>query len=206
MRQLPLFVALVLASPSLAQESGDAGAAIVDGGAADDGGREVLDGGAAQATTAKPPAPPPRAVHPRSRLLRAHEALGIVTLVALAAANVVGSLDYYDKYSAEGNDTGQFSPAHIGLAAGATAAFASAGILSLVEPRTAVTPRRRTAARAHRWSMAFAAGGFAVSLALGPISEASDGKLFQRGLAITHLVVGWATFGLVAAGVLAELY
>ena len=56
-------------------------------------------------------------------MLQWHQALGFITLAALAVTDVIGTLSYYDKYTASGTDTGQFTTAHEGLAISTTISF-----------------------------------------------------------------------------------
>ena len=72
-----------------------------------------------------------RKVHLRRALLKWHVALGFVTLAALAATDIIGTLNYYDKYNSNGTDTGQYSTYHEGLGIGTTALFGVTGILAL---------------------------------------------------------------------------
>jgi hypothetical protein len=140
------------------------------------------------------------------RLMPWHRALGLVTLAMLLASNILGSLDYYDKYDARGTDTGQFTGWHEGLSIGATAAFAATGALALAAPNPQRRPLKLDATLVHKLALALAAVGFVAELVLGPISSASDGKLFQRDLAVSHLVIGWTTLGFTSAGVLSFVF
>jgi hypothetical protein len=136
------------------------------------------------------------------RLMPWHRALGLATLALLTVGNILGSLAYYDKYDARGSDNGRLAPWHEGVSLGATAAFAATGVVALLGRNP--YPERLSLDRAgvHKLAMALAALGFVVELVLGPISSASDGKLYQRGLAVGHVVTGWVTLGFMSAGVL----
>lgn len=147
-----------------------------------------------------------RKVKLRRRLLTWHQALGFVTLAALAVTDIIGTLDYHDKYSAGGSDNGQLLPWHEGLSIGTTGLFAATGILALAAPNPYPKPRKFDATLIHKIAMAIACVGFVAEIALGPLTAVSDGKLFQRDLAVTHVAVGWATFGFMGAGVLSYVF
>jgi hypothetical protein len=145
-------------------------------------------------------------VQSRRRILQAHQALGFVTLVGLAATLVIGQLNYQDKYGSNGADTGRFYNAHLGLAGSTTAVFATTGILALAAPNPYRKPVKLDAALVHKLSMALATAGMVAEGVLGPITASREGKLDQRDWALAHLVTGYATFGFMATGVLAFVF
>lgn len=147
-----------------------------------------------------------RKVHLRRQLLVWHQALGFVTLAALAATDIVGQLNYDDKYTRSGTDTGRFATAHEGLGIGTTIAFGATGILALAAPNPYPKPLRFDAALVHKVAMAVATACFVTQVILGPITAVSDGKLYQRDLATAHLVTGYGAFAFMAAGVLAYVF
>ena len=147
-----------------------------------------------------------RKVHLRRQLLRWHVALGFVTLAALAATDIIGQLNYQDKFAATGTDAGTFATVHEGLAIGTTGLFAATGILALAAPNPYPKPIKLDAALVHKLAMALATACFVTQVVLGPISAISDGKLYQRDLAVAHLVTGYGAFAFMAAGVLAYVF
>lgn len=147
-----------------------------------------------------------RKVHLRRQLLKWHVALGFVTLAALAATDVIGTLSYYDKYTASGTDTGAFTTYHEGLGIGTTALFGIDGILALAAPNPYPKPVKFDAALVHKLAMLMATICFATQIVLGPLTAVSDGKLFQRDLALTHLVVGYGAFAFMGTGILAYVF
>jgi hypothetical protein len=146
-----------------------------------------------------------REVRLRRTLLKWHQALGFVTLGALAATDIIGQLNYMDKYGG-GNDTGTYYNAHLGLGIATTAVFATTGTLALAAPNPYPKPIKFDAALVHKVSMALAAAAFVTQIILGPITWSREGKLDQRDLATTHLVVGYAAFGFMAAGTLSYVF
>jgi hypothetical protein len=145
-------------------------------------------------------------VHLRRQLLKWHVALGFVTLAALAATDVIGTLSYYDKYAAGGTDTGAYTTYHEGLGIGTSGLFGVTGILALAAPNPYPKPVKLDAALVHKLSMLMATICFATQIVMGPIMAVSDGKLYQRDLALAHLVIGYGAFAFMGTGVLAYVF
>ncbi len=147
-----------------------------------------------------------RKVHLRRSILQWHQALGFVTLAALAVTDVIGTLSYYDKYTANGSDTGRFSTWHEGLGIGTTTLFGITGILALSAPNPYPKPLKLDAALLHKLSMLMATACFAAQIVMGPIMAVSDGKLFQKDMALAHLVIGYGAFAFMGVGTLAFVF
>ena len=147
-----------------------------------------------------------RKVHLRRSILQWHQALGFVTLAALAVTDVIGTLSYYDKYTANGSDTGRFTTAHEGLAIGTTGLFGITGILALSAPNPYPKPLKADAALLHKLSMLMAAACFTAQIVMGPIMAVSDGKLFQKDMALAHVVIGYGAFAFMGVGTLAFVF
>jgi len=146
-----------------------------------------------------------RKVALRRKLLVTHQALGFATLGLLAITLVLGTLNYVDKYGG-GNDTGDYYTAHTVFAGMATTTFALTGILALVAPNPYPKPRRFDTAMLHKILMGLACAGFVAESILGPITASREGKLDQRAWALSHLVIGYGTFGFMGAGTLAFVF
>jgi len=147
-----------------------------------------------------------RKVHLRRSILQWHQALGFVTLAALAVTDVIGTLSYYDKYTANGSDTGRFTTWHEGLGIGTTGLFGITGILALSAPNPYPKPLKLDAALLHKLSMLMAAACFTAQVVMGPIMAVSDGKLFQKDMALAHLVIGYGAFAFMGVGTLAFVF
>lgn len=147
-----------------------------------------------------------RKVHLRRALLKWHQALGFATLAALAVTDIIGTLNYYDKYDANGIDTGKFSTWHEGLGIGTTGLFGITGILALAAPNPYPKPIKLDAALLHKMSMLMAAICFTAQIVMGPIMAVSDGKLFQKDMAVAHLAIGWGAFAFMGVGTLAYVF
>ncbi len=145
-------------------------------------------------------------MHLRRSILQWHQALGFVTLAALAATDVIGTLSYYDKYTANGSDTGRFSTAHEALGIGTTGLFGITGILALSAPNPYPKPLKADAALLHKLSMLMAAACFTAQIVMGPIMAVSDGKLFQKDMALAHLVIGYGAFAFMTVGTFAFVF
>jgi hypothetical protein len=215
---LPLLVSLV---------------ARADDGGPPDGGAPPPDAAAAPAATAAPAAPAksgdefnfeltPAPTKPslldesaqrklesrvrlRRKLLTAHQALGFITLGLLAVTNILGTLLYVDKYGG-GTDSYNLHWYHVGFAIGATGTFTGAALTALFAPNPYPKPIKFDAAFVHKGSMALAAVCFVAQLILGPLSKYYEGQLFQRDIALAHLVTGWGAMGFMTAGTLAWVF
>ena len=145
-------------------------------------------------------------VHLRRALLQWHQALGFATLALLAVTDIIGSLNYYDKYDANGTDRGTFTTWHEGLGIGTASLFAVTGVLALAAPNPYPKPVKLDAALLHKLSMLMATACFAAQVVMGPIMAVSDGKLYQKDLALAHVVVGWSAFAFMGVGTLAFVF
>jgi hypothetical protein len=147
-----------------------------------------------------------RKVHLRRALLQWHQALGFATLALLAVTDTIGTLNFYDKYTANGTDKGTFTTWHEGLGIGTASLFGVTGILALAAPNPYPKPLKLDAALLHKLSMLMATACFAAQIVMGPIMAVSDGKLFQKDMALAHLVVGWGAFAFMGVGTLAFVF
>jgi heme A synthase len=147
-----------------------------------------------------------RSVSIRRKLLLSHQALGFTTLALLATTVIIGQLNYDDKYTRDGTDTGQFKTAHLGLGITTATLFAATGICAIAAPNPYPKPVKLDAALVHKVSMAVATAGMVLQIILGPITATRDGKLDQRDFALAHVITGYATFGFMATGVLAYVF
>jgi hypothetical protein len=145
-------------------------------------------------------------VKKRRLMLQLHQGFGFATLALLAATCVLGQLEYDDKFTRSGTDTGRYLTAHESLAYASTATFATTGLLGLLAPTPYKKPLKLDAALLHKVMMGIATAGFLAELALGFATAAGGGELFQRDLAITHLATGYVTFGAMTAGYLAFVF
>jgi hypothetical protein len=143
-------------------------------------------------------------VHLRRRMLIAHQAFGFATLAALAATDIIGTLHWVDKFGG-GPDDDRYKDAHLGLGITTTALFTTTAFLALFAPNPYPKPIKFDTAFVHKASMAIAAACFVAQVIMGPLSSVSDGKLYQKNLALAHTVVGWGAFGFMTIGTVAYM-
>ncbi|MCU1283578.1 MAG: hypothetical protein JWM53_7124, partial [bacterium] len=101
---------------------------------------------------------------------------------------------------------GRFTTYHEGLAICTTGLFAATGILALVAPNPYPKPLKLDAALVHKLTMLMATICFAAQIVMGPLTAVSDGKLYQRDMALAHVVIGYGAFAFMGAGVLAYVF
>jgi hypothetical protein len=144
-------------------------------------------------------------VHRRRRMLQLHQGFGFATLVLVAATCVLGQLNYIDEFGG-GNYTQKYMTPHLVLASASAATFATTGLLALIAPTPYKKPLKADAALLHKVMMGIATAGMVAQFALGIASAKNGGELFQRDLALTHLVTGYVTFASMATGYLAFVF
>lgn len=141
----------------------------------------------------------------RRSLLTAHQIGGFVTLASLAATVIVGHLNYHDRY-VSGDFSDRYQIAHRGLAIATTGLFTGTGLLALTAPNPYPKPLRLDSALVHKLAMLMATAGMATQVVLGAVVASRDGRLDQPGLALGHVVVGYATWAFMATGVVAYFF
>jgi hypothetical protein len=140
----------------------------------------------------------------RRTMLGAHLIVGYTLLGVLGATEVLGTLNYYDKFGGGGYKN-YYDSLHEGFAIGSTVLFAAQAGLAIFAPDPYPKPGGWNSARFHRIAEILASVGMVTEIALGPISETRYGKLDERDFAVAHLVIGYVTYALVIGGVLAWL-
>jgi hypothetical protein len=141
----------------------------------------------------------------RRRILLTHQMLGFVALASLTATVVVGHLNYYDRY-VSADFSNRYQTAHMGLATATTALFGTTAILALAAPNPYPKKYRFDTAMVHRIALAAATAGMLTQIALGAVTGRRDGYLDQPGLALGHVVVGYATWAFMTTGVIAYMF
>jgi hypothetical protein len=140
----------------------------------------------------------------RRTLLTAHLIGGYTLLATLGVTEILGTLNYYDKFGG-GGYTNRYDTWHEGFAIASTAMFASQAALALFAPDPYPKPSGWNSARFHRILMTLASVGMATEIVLGPVSETRYGKLNERDFALAHLAIGYVTYALVIGGALVWL-
>jgi hypothetical protein len=141
----------------------------------------------------------------RRRMLTTHQAFGFTTLGLLAVTLILGTLNYVDKFTYDGEYTRRYEIPHTVFAATTSGTFATTALLGLTAPNPYPKPIKFDAALVHKLSMALASACFITNIVLGPISASHAGQLDQRDMAAGHLAVGYAAFAFMATGTIAFL-
>jgi len=141
----------------------------------------------------------------RRSLLTVHQIAGFVTLASLTATVAIGHLNYHDRYVA-GDFSDRYQGAHRGLAIVTTGLFGATGLVALAAPNPYPKKLRFDTALVHKLAMLMATAGMATQVILGAVTASRDGRLDQPGLALGHVVVGYATWAFMATGVVAYFF
>jgi len=144
-------------------------------------------------------------VQRRRFMLQLHQGLGGATWLALAATEIVGQLNFNDKYRG-GGDTGRYYYLHLGLASTATALFVSVGLLGVLAPEPFEKHAGFDTATMHKLFMALATLGMLTEVGLGVYTKSREGHLEQRDLARLHQTVGYTTWGAMTLGVVSLMF
>ena len=169
-------------------------------------------------TGAKPPdlsldfdllgkAPPPAVtiddatLKQRAGMLQLHQKVGIGLAALTLATTVVGQLNYNDKYGANAPVTGQYEATHTVLAFTTLGLFAVDGTIALLAPANPVKRDRYDRVTVHKVSMALATAGMIAQGVVGVYADQQEGRIDQKQIATTHLVIGYATLAAIAVGV-----
>jgi len=163
---------------------------------------------AAQAVAAAKAAALDRKVQVRRRVLVAHQIIGFTTLALMTATVILGQINYVARYGGfnDGQDYDRYQTAHLGLSVTTSALFTTLGVLGLAAPNPYPKPIKLDSALVHKVAMALATAGMVTQLILGPVTAYYEGRVEQRNLALGHVITGYATWGFMAAGVLAYVF
>lgn len=146
-----------------------------------------------------------RRVKLRRKVLQLHQGFGFTTLGLLAVTLILGQLNYLDKYGG-GDLTGRYQYPHLALASLSTVSFATTGLLALLAPTPYKKELKADRALLHKVMMTLATAGMVAQVIMGPLASSMDGNLNQRGLALGHLVTGYASWAFMATGMMAFVF
>jgi predicted anti-sigma-YlaC factor YlaD len=140
----------------------------------------------------------------RRKLLLTHQYLGYALLATLTATTILGQLNFDDMFY--GNYTQRYAPWHEGAATASLLMFGLNGLLALAAPTPYAKALRFDTAMAHRILMGAATVGMVVQTILGIVAAGRAGRLDERDDALTHLVLGYVTYGLTVGGALVYVF
>jgi len=115
------------------------------------------------------------------------------------ATTVVGQLNYDDKFG--GANTNKYVQTHELLAFSTLAAFAVSGTLALLAPAPLKPNEGFDRVTLHKYSMFTATALMATEAVLGVWTQSREGYLNQKGIAVAHLAIGYATLAAVGTGI-----
>lgn len=135
----------------------------------------------------------------RRKRLHTHQTLGLVTWGLMAVTAVVGQLNYDDVYGSGGGRTGHYLWPHRLLGYATAGTFATAAGYALFAPTPYKQPLKLDSSLVHRIAVVGAALGMVAQVALGFYTARKADAGNPDGLATdakTHLVIGYATLGM----------
>jgi hypothetical protein len=159
----------------------------------------------------EPEKPPPasadaKLMRRRSKMLGAHQAIGVGLLALQVATTTVGQLNYSDKFSG-GPNTNRYKQPHAILAYTNLGVFVTNGAIALLAPEP---PGLKSSGfdrvTLHKVSMFTAAAGMAAQGVLGVYTARREGFQNQDRFATTHLAIGYATLAAMLVGVSALVF
>jgi cytochrome b561 len=157
-------------------------------------------------------APPPAvriddaAMKKRADMLQLHQKIGIGLAALTLATTVVGQLNYNDKYGSNAPVTGRYEATHTVLAFTTLGVFAVDGTIALLAPTNPVKRDRYDRVTVHKVGMALATVGMVAQGVVGVYADQQEGRIDQKQIARTHLVIGYATLAAMAVAVGALIF
>jgi len=152
------------------------------------------------------PAPPrvkidDQAMKKRADMLQLHQKIGIGLAALTLATTVVGQLNYSDKYGSNAPVTGKYEATHTVLAFTTLGVFAVDGTIALLAPANPVKRDAYDRVTVHKVGMALATVGMVAQGVVGVYADQQEGRVDQKQIAKTHLVIGYATLAAMAVAV-----
>jgi cytochrome b561 len=153
-----------------------------------------------------PPSADAKTMRLRSKMLGAHQAMGVGLLALQVATTTVGQLNYSDKFSG-GPNTNRYKQPHAILAYTNLGVFVATGAIALLAPEPPGLKRSGfDRVTLHKVSMFTAAAGMAAQVVLGVYTAQREGFQNQDQLATAHLAIGYATLAAMLVGVSAIVF
>ncbi|MGE6763108.1 hypothetical protein ACQKGO_34170 [Corallococcus interemptor] len=136
----------------------------------------------------------------RRTMLKLHQGLGLAMAGGLTAATVLGQLQFNESFRG-GGDNRTLLAWHRGVIIGTSVLFATVGTLGLLAPDPVERPFQWDTVTFHKIFMGLATAGMIAQAVLGILATHSYGEITEPKYATAHQVVGYATLGCVAAGI-----
>ncbi|NOJ93348.1 hypothetical protein HMI51_10445 [Corallococcus coralloides] len=136
----------------------------------------------------------------RRTMLKLHQGLGLAMAGGLTAATVLGQLQFNESFRGGGDDRTLLAW-HRGVIIGTSVLFATVGTLGLLAPDPVERPFQWDTVTFHKIFMSLATAGMIAQAVLGILATHSYGEITEPKYATAHQVVGYATLGCVAAGI-----
>ncbi|RKH48896.1 hypothetical protein D7X55_29090 [Corallococcus sp. AB049A] len=136
----------------------------------------------------------------RRTMLKLHQGLGLAMAGGLTAATVLGQLQFNESFRG-GGDNRSLLAWHRGVVIGTSVLFATVGTLGLLAPDPVERPFQWDTVTFHKIFMSLATAGMIAQAVLGILATHSYGEITEPKYATAHQVVGYATLGCVAAGI-----
>ncbi len=140
-----------------------------------------------------------RRIHQRRTMLKLHQGLGVAMAAGLTTTVVLGQLQLNDSFRG-GEDNRKLLPWHTGFVIGTSALFTTVGVLGVLAPTPYEKQGGWDTVRFHKLFMVLATVGMLTQSVLGSLATDSYGDLSEPRLVTAHQIVGYATLGAVAAG------
>ena len=152
--------------------------------------------------TSKPDPDAQHRLNTRTRDLKIHQTLGIVTLAPLAAACITSGLAPPDPRNGSGNTTGR--DIHVALGSLSVAMYAGTAYYAIKAPRIPGEGPSKGGIKLHKYLIYIHAPGMILTPILGAMAfnQAADGERVH-GIASAHAAVAWTTVAAYTGSILA---
>ncbi|RKG64677.1 hypothetical protein D7V80_26115 [Corallococcus sp. CA054B] len=137
----------------------------------------------------------------RRTMLKLHQGLGLAMAGGLTAATVLGQIQFSRSFTDGGGDNRSLLAWHRGVIIGTSLLFATVGTLGILAPDPVERPFQWDTVTFHKIFMGLATAGMIAQAVLGILATHSYGEITEPKYATAHQVVGYATLGCVAAGI-----
>ncbi|MBN8470888.1 hypothetical protein JYJ95_30645 [Corallococcus exiguus] len=137
----------------------------------------------------------------RRTMLKLHQGLGLAMAGGLTAATVLGQIQFSRSFTDGGGDNRSLLAWHRGVVIGTSLLFATVGTLGILAPDPVERPFQWDTVTFHKIFMSLATAGMIAQAVLGILATQSYGEITEPKYATAHQVVGYATLGCVAAGI-----